>query len=101
MKTYYLNDGTQLQNILSDATLAPLDQKQKIDDLRNTRNAKIEALLADVGRQSIFLKLEANYRVALVQLAAKGGLVPTAPTPNVPQPTATPPNQADKTAPEM
>ena len=101
VKTYYLNDGVKLQGILSDATLAPLDQEQKIDDLRNARNAKIEALLADVGRQSEFLKMEANYRVALVELAAQGGLVPTAPTPNVPPPTTTPPNQADKTAPGM
>jgi hypothetical protein len=101
VKTYYLNDGVKLQGILSDATLAPLDQEQKIDDLRNARNAKIEALLADVGRQSEFLKIESNYRVALVELAAQGGLVPSAPTPNVPQPTSTPPNQADKTAPGM
>ena len=101
VKTYYLNDGVKLQSILSDDSLSPLTQEQQIDDLRNTRNAKIEALLADVGRQSEFLKIEANYRVALVELAAQGGLVPSAPTPNVPQPTATPPNQADKTAPGM
>jgi len=99
VKTYYLNDGVKLQDILSDDSLSPLTQEQQIDDLRNTRNAKIEALLADVGRQSEFLKMEANYRVALVELAAQGGLVPTAPTPNVPPPPTTPPNPADKNPP--
>jgi hypothetical protein len=101
IKTYYLNDGAKLQSILSDASLSPLTQEQQIDDLREARNAKIAALLADVGRQSEFLKIEADYRVALVELAAQGGLVPSAPTPNVPEPTATPPSQADKTAPGM
>jgi hypothetical protein len=101
IKTYYLNDGAKLQSILSDASLSPLTQEQQIDDLREARNAKIAALLADVGRQSEFLKIEADYRVALVELAAQGGLVPTAPTPNVREPTATPPSQADKTAPGM
>jgi cytoskeletal protein RodZ len=101
IKTYYLNDGAKLQAILNDASLSPLTQEQQIDDLRNARNAKIEALLSDVGRQSVFLKLEGNYRVALVELAAQGGLVPSSPPPNVPQPTATAPAQADKTAPGM
>jgi hypothetical protein len=99
IKTYYLNDGAKLQGILNDATLSPLAQEQQIDDLRNARNAKIEALLADVGRQSVFLKIESDYRVALVELAAQGGLVPTSPTPNVPEPTATTAAQAEKTNP--
>jgi hypothetical protein len=99
IKTYYLDDGAKLQAILSDASLSPLTQEQQIDDLRDARNEKIEALLADVGRQSEFLKIEDNYRVALVELAAQGGLVPTTPPPNVPEPTSTTPAQAEKTDP--
>jgi hypothetical protein len=99
IKTYYLDDGAKLQTILNDASLSPLAQQQQVDDLRDARNGKIEALLADDGRQTVFLKMEGTYRVALVQLAAQGGLVPTTPPPNVPQPTATPPADAGKTDP--
>jgi hypothetical protein len=99
IKTYYLDDGAKLQSILSDASLSPLTQEQQIDALRDDRNAKIAALLADVGRQAEFLKIESSYRVALVELAAQGGLVPTAPLPNVPQPTSTPPADASKSNP--
>ena len=76
---YYVNDGAALQNILNDDTLSPLQQAQKVSDLRDARNAKIEALLFDFDRQQKFLKIEANYRVALTLLAADGGLVAAAP----------------------
>jgi 2-oxoglutarate dehydrogenase E2 component (dihydrolipoamide succinyltransferase) len=92
--TYYLDDGAKLQQILNDPSLSPMQQTAQVDDLRNTRNAKIEALLRDVDRQVAFLKIEAVYRVALIELAADGGLVPAAKPPNVPEPTATPPAQA-------
>jgi hypothetical protein len=97
IKTYYLDDGSKLQQILNDASLSPLQQTQQVDDLRDTRNAKIEALLRDVDRQSAFLKTEADYRVSLTELAANGALVPLTKQPNVPEPTATPPSQAEKT----
>ena len=97
IKTYYLDDGTKMSQILNDASLSPLQQTQQIDDLRDARNGKIEALLRDVDRQQAFLKMEAGYRVALTELAANGGLVPTTKTPTVPEPTATAPNQAEKT----
>jgi hypothetical protein len=97
IKTYYLDDGSKLQQILNDASLSPLQQTQQVDDLRDTRNAKIEALLRDVDRQAAFLKTEADYRVSLTELAANGALVPSTKQPNVPEPTATPPSQAEKT----
>ena len=98
IKTFYLEDGAKLQAVLNDATLSPLEQTRQVDDLRNSRNSKIDALLRDVDRQQVFDRLEADYRVALIELAAAGGLVPATPPPNVPHPTATPPGQADKTA---
>jgi hypothetical protein len=99
IKAYYQEDGPKLQAILNNASLPPMDQQRQIDDLRNARNAKIEALLRDVDRQTRFLELEESHRVELVELAAEGGLTPSSPPPNVPQPTATPPAQADKTKP--
>jgi hypothetical protein len=97
ISAYYLEDGTKLQQILNDASLSPLQQTAQVDDLRDTRNAKIEALLRDVDRQAAFEKIEVSYRVALIELAANGGLVPATTPPNVPQPTATPPAKAEKT----
>jgi hypothetical protein len=99
IKTYYLDDGAKLQAILASPALSPLQQQQQVDDLRDDRNAKIEALLQDVDRQAKFLEIEGTYRVALVELAAQGGLVPTSTPPNVPQPTETPSAQASKPQP--
>jgi hypothetical protein len=96
IKTYYLDDGAPLSTILNNASLSPFQQTRQVDDLRDTRNAKIEALLRDVDRQQAFLKVEADYRVALTELAANGELVPTSPPPRVPEPTATPPAEAGK-----
>jgi hypothetical protein len=79
IKAYYQDDGAKIQDILGNASLSPLQQEQQIDALRNTRNAKIEALLKDPDRQALFLQLENGYRVALVQLAAEGGLTPKSP----------------------
>jgi hypothetical protein len=98
VKTYYLDDGTKLKGILNDASLSPLEQTQQVDDLRHARNDKIEALLRDADRQKEFRLIEADYRVALVDLAAGGGLVPTTPPPRVPEPTSTTPAQADAPA---
>jgi hypothetical protein len=75
----YVNDAPALQNILNDDTLSPLQQAQKVSDLRDARNAKIEALLFDFDRQQKYLQIEANYRVALTLLAANGGLAAAAP----------------------
>jgi hypothetical protein len=79
--TSYLDDGPKLQGILNDPSLSPLEQTQEVDDLRQVRNVRIEALLHDAGRQQKFLQVEALYRVALVELAADGGLAPSAPSP--------------------
>jgi glucose/arabinose dehydrogenase len=99
IKAYYQEDGARMQTILNDPSLSPLQQQQQIDDLRDARNGKIEALLKDVDRQAKFLQLEGAYRVALVELATQGGLVPTSTPPNVPQPTQTPSAQASKPQP--
>ena len=79
IESYYLADGSQLKTILNDNALSPLQQAQKVSDLRDARNAKIEALLDDMDRQHEFLEIEARYRVALTELAANGGLVAAAP----------------------
>jgi hypothetical protein len=99
VKTYYLDDGAKLQDILNDASLSPFAQMQQVDALRDTRNAKIVALLDDAGRAAKFGQVESDYRVALVELAAQGGLVPGSRPPNVPEPTATTPAQAEKATP--
>ena len=83
---YYGADGVQLQTILNDDTLSPLQHAQQVSDLRDARNAKIEALLNDWERQHEFLKIEARYRVALTELAATGGLVSPPPAPTAPAP---------------
>jgi hypothetical protein len=88
-----------LQDILNDASLSPFAQMQQVDALRDTRNAKIVALLDDAGRAAKFGQVESDYRVALVELAAQGGLVPGSRPPNVPEPTATTPAQAEKATP--
>jgi hypothetical protein len=87
---YYTADGVQLQKILNDDALSPLQKAQQVSDLRDARNAKVEALLDDLDRQHEFLKIEARYRVALTELAANGGLVP----PPAPAPAATAPAPA-------
>jgi hypothetical protein len=101
VKTYYLDDGAKLQDILNDASLSPFAQTQQIDALRDTRNAKIAALLDDPGRAAQFSQLERNSRVALIELAAQGGLVPKSAPPHVPEPTATTPAQAEKPTPAI
>jgi hypothetical protein len=94
IQTYYLADGTLLKNILNNDALSPLQQARQVSDLRDARNAKINALLQDVNRQRAFLEVEAKYRVALTELAADGGLVPAQTPP--PAPSAVPPAQAEK-----
>ena len=96
IQTYYLDDGAKLNGILNNDSLSPLEQTRQVDALRDARDAKIRALLGDVTRQEAFAKVEAEYRVALVELAAKGGLVPKTPPPRVPEPTAATAAQADK-----
>jgi hypothetical protein len=82
IQAYYVNDGPRLQAILDDPTLSPLQQAQEVASLRNDRNARITALLDELGRKQLFLQIEAKYRVALTLLAADGGLVaPPAPAP--------------------
>jgi hypothetical protein len=99
IKVYYEDDGAKLKGILDNAALSPLEQQQQVDDLRAARDAKIDALLEDVGRQAKFAQMEQDYRVALVELAARGGLVPASPPPIVPDPTGTTPAQAEKNPP--
>jgi len=96
IESYYLDDGVQLQKILNDDALSPLQQAQEVSDLRDARNVEIEALLDDLDRQHEFLKIEARYRVALTELAAIGGLVaaPTAPAPAVAVPATNAPAAA-------
>jgi len=81
VQAFYLADGPTLQNILNDGSLSPLQQAQKVSDLRDARNGKIEALLENSDeRRREFMAIEAQYRVALTELAADGGLVaPPAP----------------------
>jgi hypothetical protein len=99
IKTYYQADGTQMQAILNDPNLSPLQQQEHIDDMRDARDSKIDALLQDADRQAKFREVESTYRVALVELAAEGGLVPQGTPPNVPEPTGTTPAQAERTPP--
>ena len=95
----YVADGDPMKTILNNDTLSPLQQAQQVSDLRDVRNAKIEAVLTDSTKQHEFLSLEAKYRVALTMLAAADGWVaapPPAPAPatNAPAtnaPAGTPP----------
>ncbi len=95
IQSFYLADGILLKNVLNNDSVSPLQQAQQVSDLRDTRNAKIEALLEDVDRQQEFLKVEAHYRVALTELAADGGLIPAGAVPPVAAPTQTPPGKAE------
>jgi len=95
IQTYYLADGAQLQSILNDPSLSPLQQDVQVCDLRDKRNAKIEALLQDVDRQRDFFKVEAQYRVALTESAATGGLLPQQTPPPAPTPQSATPGGAE------
>ncbi|HEY0257944.1 MAG TPA: hypothetical protein VGC39_10915 [Candidatus Methylacidiphilales bacterium] len=97
VQTYYLADGISLKAILNNEALSPLQQAQQVSDLRDARNAKINALLQDVDRQQAFLKVEAQYRVALTELAAEGGLVPAPAPPPVPAPAGKAPDAKPET----
>jgi len=81
IQSYYVADGAQLQKILNDDTLSPLQKYQQVSDLRDTRNAKIKVLLNDLDRQQTFADMEAKYRVTLTLLAANGQLVAAAAPP--------------------
>jgi len=74
--SFYQSDGTQLKAILDNDSLSPLEQDRQVSDLRAARNAKIDALLGSTDRMAAFLKIEAKYRVALIDLAGDGGLLP-------------------------
>jgi hypothetical protein len=79
IQSYYQADGTTLQKILNNDALSPLQQAGQVADLRDQRDAKIDTLLQDPTRQHEFYEVEANYRVALTEFAADGGLVPASP----------------------
>jgi len=79
IQSAYVDDGAALKSILNDDTLSPLQKAQKVSDIRDARNAKIESLLFDFDRKQQFLQVEAKYRVALTLLAADGGQVASAP----------------------
>jgi hypothetical protein len=81
IQTYYLEDGPALEKILNDSSLSPLQQDQQVSDLRDARNAKITSLLGDVDRTQAFFQVESQYRVALIDSAAEGGLLPAQPAP--------------------
>jgi quinoprotein glucose dehydrogenase len=74
IKNDYMADGTALRDILDNTKLSPLEQERRVTGLENARNAKIETLLGDVDRQQKFRVIEAKYRVALTDVAARGGL---------------------------
>jgi hypothetical protein len=99
IETYYMEDGPTLKDVLNDSSISPLQQAQKVSDMRDARNAKIEALLDDPNRQRDFMQIEARYRVALTELAAEGGLVPASALPPVAAATETTPQQADSGSP--
>ena len=92
----YVADGDPMKEVLNNDALSPLQQAQQVSDLRDARNAKIEALLTDVDRQQAFLTIEARYRVALTELAANGGWVapppPPAAAPSTNAPAGNPPS---------
>lgn len=92
IKAYYLSDGAKMQAILNDPSLSPLQQTQQIDALRDQRNDTIEELLPDPASVQKFRQVEANYRVALVILAANGQLVSATPAPTAPKPAAATPS---------
>jgi len=81
IQSYYVVDGAQMQKILNDDTLSPLQQAQQVSDLRDARNTKIRDLLNDLDRKHAFDEIEAKYRVALTYLAADGQLIAAAPAP--------------------
>jgi|HubBroStandDraft_1064217.scaffolds.fasta_scaffold168082_2 hypothetical protein len=90
--SFYQADGAQLKAILDNDSISPLEQDRRICDLRDARNAKIESLLGSSDRTATFLKIEAKYRVALIDLAGDGGLMPlTAPPAQAPAASASPP----------
>ncbi len=74
----YFTDGKTLAALLN-SELSPLEKARQASDLRNQRNAKIEMLLVETDRRHAFLLVESKYRVALLELAAEGGLVPPPP----------------------
>jgi hypothetical protein len=95
IQNYYLTDAPLLNGILNDPSLSPLQQEQQVSDLRDKRNARIEALLEDVDRRHEFFKVEAAYRVALTDAAADGTLVPAPPPPAAPAPSDIAPGEAE------
>jgi hypothetical protein len=97
IQTYYLADGTVLRDTLNDESLSPLKQAEKVAELRDTRDEKIEALLQEVDRQREFFEVEDRYRVALTEAAMEGGLLPAGALPAVPTPTGTLPGAAEPT----
>lgn len=88
VQAFYQADGTTLQKILNNDALSPLQQAEQVADLRDQRDAKIDTLLQDPLRQHEFYEVEANYRVALTEFAADGGLVPAPAAPAAPPPAA-------------
>ena len=60
IQAYYQADGTPLQKLLNDPTLSPLEQAGQVADLRDQRDAKIDALLQDPLRQHEFYEVEAH-----------------------------------------
>jgi hypothetical protein len=90
IEDYYADDSSALNKILNDASLSPLQQTEQVDAMRDARNDKITALLEDTVRRHAFMEMEATYRVALIELAADGGLVPAPGTPAAKPAPATP-----------
>ena len=95
IQNYYLTDAPKLTSLLNDPSLSPLQQEEQVSDLRDRRNARIEALLEDVDRRHEFFKVEAAYRVALIDAAADGRLAPAAPPAAAPAPSDIAPGKAE------
>jgi hypothetical protein len=80
IEAFYVSDGNLVKNILNNDKLSPFQKAAQVSEQRDVRNGRIETLLQDDGRKHAFLKIEAQYRVALTELAADGGWV-AAPAP--------------------
>ncbi len=84
IQSAYQNDAPNLQKILNDETLSPLQQAQQVADIRTERNQKISEALGSPDKMQQFLEIEAKYRVALTLLAANGELAPAPAPPAAP-----------------
>jgi quinoprotein glucose dehydrogenase len=72
IRAEYLAGAPAVHEAMNDRSLAPLEQQQRVDAIEQARDARIDAQLQDVERRHAFHEIEAEYRVRLVDLAARG-----------------------------